>query len=271
MLKIAVVGAQDILGQELVRTLEAHHCSVLPLASGPLTKEQEENDIVAFTPTPELIKDYDAIILAQPEPKGLLDKFSGRVLDVTSDASRGTPAPLVGAWGTENRLFVRPAVEQILLLLPGLIENFGTVSGVYLRSVSHRGETGLMELHQQSVAVLQGEEPGTAPLGYRAAFELVPQKPKGRITDIFTPTFHGDILVLNLINPDKLMSKITNAPDQVVWVDTPPTSRDASTRSEALAYADLDSSGHYATLIIGFDAILWGVLRPMIRLLSLKV
>ena len=113
MLKIAVVGAQDILGQELVRTLEAHHCSVLPLASGPLTKEQEENDIVAFSPTPELIKDYDAIILAQPEPRGLLDKFSGRVLDVTSDASRGIPAPLKGAWGTENRLFVRPAVEQI--------------------------------------------------------------------------------------------------------------------------------------------------------------
>ena len=271
MLKIAVVGAQDILGQELVRTLEAHHCSVLPLASGPLTKEQEENDIVAFAPTRDLIKGYDAVILAQPEPVGLLDEFLGRVLDVTADASRGTPAPLTGPWGPENRLFVRPAVEQILLLLPHLVENLGTVSGVYLRSVSHRGELGLMELHQQSVAVLQGEEPDSTQLGYRAAFEVVPQKPKGRITDVFTPTFHGDLLVLNLVNLEKRMTKKTNLPGQVKWADTPPTSRDVATRSEVLVYADLDAAGQYATLVIGFDAILWGVLQPMVRLLSLKV
>ncbi len=271
MLKIAVVGAQDILGQELVRTLEMHHCSVLPLASGPLTKEQEENDIVAFAPTPELIQDYDAVILAKPEPTGLLDQFSGRILDVTAGASRGVPAPLTGSWGDDKRVFVRPAVEQILLLLPQLVENLASISGVYLRSVSHRGESGLMELHQQSVAVLQGEEPDITPLGYRAAFEVVPQKPKGRIIDILTPTFYGDLLVLHLVNLQKTMSKKIDAPPQVLWVDTPPTSRDVATRSEVLVYADVDSSGQYVTLVIGFDPILWGVLQPMVRLLSLKV
>ncbi len=271
MLKVAVVGAQDILGQEIVRTLETYRCSVLPLASGPLTKDQEENDIVAFAPTPDLIQGYDTVVLAQRAPVGLLDGFPGRVLDVTVDASQGVPAPIKGAWGSEQRLFIRPAVEQILILLPHLVDHLGTVSGVHLRSVSHRGESGLMELHQQSVAVLQGEEPDVTSLGYRAAFEVVPQKPKGRITDVLTPTFHGDLLVLHVHNSETLMSKKAQLPDQVRWVEAPPTSRDVATQGEVLVYTDLNPAGHEATLIIAFDAILWGVLHPMVRLLSLKV
>ena len=49
-----------------------------------------------------------------------------------------------------------------------------------------------------SAEVIKGEDPDITKLGYRAAFELVPQIPRGNLVEVRTPTFHGDLLVLNL-------------------------------------------------------------------------
>jgi hypothetical protein len=55
MLKLAVIGAQTLLGRELVNALEAREASVVPLSTGPLTLEEEEGDLVVFAPTPALL------------------------------------------------------------------------------------------------------------------------------------------------------------------------------------------------------------------------
>ncbi len=65
MLKIAVIGAGSLLGRELVDTLEARECSVLPLSQGPMTRDEEFGDLVMFAPEPALMEDIDLVILAE--------------------------------------------------------------------------------------------------------------------------------------------------------------------------------------------------------------
>ncbi len=72
MLKIAVIGAQTLLGRSLWLPWEPQDCSVLPLATGPMTKQDEEGDLVVFAPEPALLQGLDVVILRIP-PK--LDRF----------------------------------------------------------------------------------------------------------------------------------------------------------------------------------------------------
>ena len=51
MLKLAVIGAQTLLGRELVAALEAREASVLPLSIGELTVAEETGDLVVFAPS----------------------------------------------------------------------------------------------------------------------------------------------------------------------------------------------------------------------------
>ena len=82
MLKLAVVGAQTLLGQELVQVLEAKEASVLPLATGALSREQEEADLVIFAPEPALLQGLDLVILADtPQAPDMLAGFTGRILE----------------------------------------------------------------------------------------------------------------------------------------------------------------------------------------------
>ena len=64
MLKLAVIGAQTLLGRELVNTLEARDASVVPLSIGALTVEEEIGDLVVFAPSKLLLEGLDAVILA---------------------------------------------------------------------------------------------------------------------------------------------------------------------------------------------------------------
>lgn len=178
MLKLAVVGAQTLLGQELVQVLEAKEASVLPLATGALSREQEEADLVIFAPEPALLQGLDLVILADtPQAPDMLAGFTGRILDLRETPGEGLePWPLTGAWPAEHRMLRgRPALEQVLSLLPTLVRGFGDVAGTHLRSVACLGQRGLEGLKAQSVTVLKGHDPDTTDLGYRAAFEVVPQ------------------------------------------------------------------------------------------------
>lgn len=271
--KIAVVGAQSLFGQEIVRGLEQQHCSVLPLASTTLTREQEEEEIVAFTPTPELVEGFELMVLVSDPPEGLLDTFKGKVLDIRSRATLGNPAPLTGQWPSSERiLFLRPAVDTAIATLPSLFGEIAELSGVHLKSMAHQGELGILELHQQSIAVLQGEEPDSTLLGYRAAFELIPHSPRGKLIEVLTPTFHGDLLCMMIKpSPGALIPKVQPNVEGVVWLQHPPTSREIATQSQLFVYVAHDDQGASAQVILGFDAILYGVLRPLFRLLDLPL
>ncbi|HEU4952363.1 MAG TPA: hypothetical protein VFT46_10445 [Holophagaceae bacterium] len=265
MLKLAVLGAQGLLGRELAGALE-RHASVLPLATAALTKDEEEADLVLFAPDPALLQGMDAVILTDTPPEGLLEGFPGRILDARPEGAEGETLPF-GAWpANERRMKLRPAVEQVLALLPKLVGGLGSVRGTHLRAVAHLGDAGLMGLHAQTTAVLQGEEPDTAALGYRAAFELVPQLPKGRLIEVRVPVFHGDLLVLHLAGEGL---QPLDAPEGVAWVAAPPSSRDVAVSANLLAHLQVDEDGRGATLTLGFDPILWGVLRPVMRAFGL--
>lgn len=268
MLKLAVIGAQTLLGRELVEVLEARDASVVPLATGALTPEQEEQgEIVVFAPEPALLEGLDAVILADaPQDELLLADFPGRILDLRREPDMALdPMPLSGAWpeGVKS-LRGRAATDLVLAALPKLMGGFTDVSGTHLRSVAWLGDEGLDALAEQTVAVLNGEEPETDKLGWRAAFEVVPQVARGRFVEVRVPAFHGDLLILHL-KGDALAKQ--EAPEGCAWVDVPPTNRDVAVSANLLAHwAQGEGSG---VLTLGFDPVLWGTLRPALRLFGL--
>jgi hypothetical protein len=144
-----------------------------------------------------------------------------------------------------------------------LVDGIEHISGVHIRSVAHLGEKGIRGLADQTRAVLDGDDPDETMLGYRAAFEAVPMPPKGNLVEVRVPTFHGDILILNL----RGSLKKKDAPQNAQWLDAPPTSRDVAVSDMLLLHYAPNSEG--ATLMMGFDPILWGVLQPVVRLLGL--
>jgi hypothetical protein len=272
MLKVAVLGAQSLAGRELVGALEPH-CSVLPLSAGALTQAEEEGDLVVFAPDPALLEGIEIVILMETPQEDFLKHFQGRILDLRThqeSSIKSEAMPLMGPWPkNELRLHTRPAVEQVLALLPQLFENLGEIAGTHLRSVAYLGDAGLSALFQQSTAVMQGEDPDTETLGYRLAFEMAPQAPRGNIIEVRVPVFHGDLLVLQLRAVEGKILSPKDAPAGVKWVTEPPSSRDVAVSAELLAHRSVSKDGRSATLTLGFDPILWGVLRPTLRLLGL--
>ena len=274
MLKLAVIGAQTLLGRELVNALEAQDASVVPLSIGPLTVAEEEGDLVVFAPDPVLLEGLDAAILADTPDLALLEGFPGRILDLRSEPeARIDPMPLAGPWpqGVKS-LRGRPALEQVLALLPSLLEGVGEVGGTHLRSVAWMGDRGLDGLVEQTLAVLNGEDPDITKLGYRQAFEVVPVPPvagKGRLMEIRVPSFHGDLLILQIRAAEGRSLVKKEAPAGVKWVAAAPSSRDVAISADLLAHVDIAAEGKAAVLTLGFDPVLWGTLRPTMRVLGL--
>jgi hypothetical protein len=271
MLKLAVVGAQTLLGRELVQSLEPQDCSVLPLSTGALTQAEEDGDLVVFAPVPSLLEGLDVVILADtPQDPELFAAFSGRILDLREEPdAKLDPMPLSGTWPKGVKAFRgRPALEQVLALLPSLVDGCAEVAGTHLRSVACLGDRGLEGLMEQSVAVLNGQDPDTEKLGYRAAFEVVPQAPRGSLIEVRVPAFHGDLLVLHLRGNEGIALVQKEAPAGVRWTEAPPSSREVAVSSDLLAHLTLTSAGRTGLLTLGYDPILWGILRPTLRLLG---
>lgn len=274
MLKLAVIGAQTLLGRELVGALEAREASVLPLSIGPLSVEEEIGDLVVFAPSQALLEGMDTVILADTPDPALLEGFPGRILDLRSEPEpRINPMPLSGPWpqGVKS-LRGRPALEQVLALVPSLLAGVGEVGGIHLRSVAWMGDRGLDGLVEQTLSVLNGEDPDLTKMGYRQAFEVVPVPPvagKGRLMEIRVPSFHGDLLILQIRALDGQALVKKDPPMGVKWVEAPPSSRDVAVSADLLAHGDLTADGKSAVLSLGFDPVLWGVLRPAMRVLGL--
>ena len=274
MLKLAVIGAQTLLGRELVGALEAQDASVVPLSTGPLTLAEEEGDLVMFAPDPALLEGLDVVLLAETPGPGQLDTFHGRLLDLRPEPdAKLDPMPLAGPWPKDTlALRARPALEQVLALLPSLVDHLAEVAGTHLRPVAWMGDRGLDGLVEQTLSVLNGEDPELVKLGYRQAFEVVPvpsQAGKGRLLEVRVPAFHGDLLILHLRAQEGQTLAMKGAPAGVRWVDAPPSSRDVAISSDLLVHLEPTADGRNATFTLGFDPILWGVLRPAMRVLGL--
>jgi hypothetical protein len=272
MLKIAVIGAGTLLGRELVDTLEPRECSVAPLSHGPMTRDEEFADLVMFAPEPSLLEDIDLVLLAEtPAAEDLLAGFKGRILDLRAEPEASLdPMPLAGPW-PKGKLALRgrPAVEQVLAVLPKLVAGLGEVAGTHLQSVAHLGDRGVDGLMEQTAAIFKGEDPDIEKLGYRGAFEMVPRLPRGRMIQVQVPAFHGDLLILHLRAAEGQVLTRLEAPQGVEWRDLPPTSREVAVSPFLLAQFSPADEGRTAVLTLGFDPILWGVLMPILRLLEL--
>jgi hypothetical protein len=260
------------MGRELVHSLEPQECSVLPLSTGVLTQAEEDGPLVVFAPEAALMEGLDVVILADtPMDPELLTGFPGRILDLREAPDPSLdPMPLAGRWPEQQRAFRgRPALEQVLALLPSLVEGTVDVSGTYLRSIAHLGDKGLEGLMEQTLAVLNGEDPSLEKLGYRAAFEVVPQSPRGSLIEVRVPIFHGDLLILHLRADNGIALVQKEAPAGVLWAEHPPSSREVAVSSDLLAHLTLGTAGRSGLLTLGFDPVLWGLLRPTLRLLGL--
>jgi hypothetical protein len=272
MLKIAVIGAGTLLGRELVDTLEPRECSVLPLSHGAMTMDEELGDLVMFAPDARLLEDIELLILAEtPDDPGFLMDFKGRILDLRANAEPTLATmPLAGAWPKGvTALRTRPTLEQVLAILPRLVTGLGEVAGTLLRSVAFLGDVGVDGLMEQTAAIFKGEDPDTEKLGYRAAFEVVPQPPRGRIIEIRVPAFHGDLLILHLRAAEGQLLAPLDPPENILWAEHPPTSREVAVSPHLLAHLALCEDGRAGVLTLGYDPILWGTLMPILRLLEL--
>ena len=70
------------------------------------------------------------------------------------------------------------------------------------------------------------------------------------------PTFHGDLLVLNLRSAEGKRLALKPPPEGVAWVDQPPTSRDVAVSINLLAHLSLSADANQGMLTLGFDPIL---------------
>ena len=272
MLKIAVIGAGTLLGRELVDTLEPRECSVLPLSHDVMSMDEELGDLVMFSPAANLLEGIDLLIMAEtPADPAFLMGFPGRILDLRADAEASlTPMPVTGTWPAgSTALRGRPAMEQVLAILPRLLDGLGEVSGTYLRSVAHLGDRGVDGLMEQTAAIFKGEDPQVEKLGYRAAFEVVPQLPRGRMIEVRVPAFHGDLLILHIRAAEGRVMTQLDPPDNILWAEHPPSSREVAVSPHLLAHLALCEEGKAGVLTLGFDPILWGTLMPTLRLLGL--
>ena len=272
MLKIAVIGAETLVGREVVNSLNGKACSVLPLTYNHTFSSDNTDDLVVFAPYPSALENIDVVILAEtPNMPEMLSNYSGRILDIRNQSDCSLePIPLVGSWPKNKiALRIRPAMEQVLAIVPQLIINIDSLCGTYLQSVAHLGNDGIEGLKEQTIAALNGEEPRVDKLGYRGAFELVPQISQGHLMNVKVPTFYGDMLILH-INATKgqVLHKL-QAPCGVEWRDTTPTSREVAISPYLLAHCFFRKDSQAAILTLGFDPILWGLLMPILRLLEL--
>jgi len=272
MLKLAVIGAASLLGRELVQALETRECSVLPLTAGPMTRDEEVGDLVVFAPDPALLEEIDLVILVEtPVAPGLLAAFKGRILDLRAEPDPALePMPLAGAWPAGvSALRGRPPLEQVLATVPHLVGGVGEAAGTHLQSVAHLGDRGVDGLMEQTVAIFRGEDPEIGKLGYRAAFEVVPEPPRGRLVTVRVPAFHGDLLILHLRAEDGRILARLMPPQGVEWRDRPASSREVAVSPYLLAHFAPAEGDRAGVLTLGFDPILWGVLMPTMRLLEL--
>jgi len=272
MLKIAVIGAGSLLGRELVDTLEPRECSVLPLAHGPMTRDEEFSDLVMFAPEASLLEGIELVLLAEtPAAPELLAGYQGRILDLRAEPEPSLdPMPLAGPWPKGKlALRVRPALEQVLAAIPRLVEGVGEVAGTHLQSVAHLGDRGVDGLMEQTAAVFKGEDPDIEKLGYRAAFEVVPQPPRGRMITVQVPAFHGDLMILHLRAAEGRTLNRLAAPEGVEWRERPASSREVAVSPFLLAHFAPVEEGRAGILTLAYDPILWGVLMPLLRLLEL--
>jgi hypothetical protein len=157
----------------------------------------------------------------------------------------------------------------VLAILPRLVAGIGEVGCTHLQSVAHLGERGVEGLMEQTRAIFRGEDPDTAQLGYRAAFEVVPGMPRGRLITIQVPAFHGDLLILHLRAAEGQALARLEAPAGTEWREHPPSSREVAVSPMLLAHFAPAEESRAGILTLGFDPILWGVLAPTLRLLEL--
>jgi len=87
--------------------------------------------------------------------------------------------------------------------------------------------------------------------------------------EVRVPSFHGDLLILQIRAAEGQSLTKKEAPGGVKWVDATPSSRDVAVSADLLAHADITPDGKAAMLTLGFDPVLWGVLRPTMRVLGL--
>jgi hypothetical protein len=92
---------------------------------------------------------------------------------------------------------------------------------------------------------------------------------KGRLLEVRIPSFHGDLLILQVRAQDGVSLAKKEAVSGVKWVASAPSSRDVAVSAELLAYLDLSEDGKAGVLTLGFDPVLWGILRPTMRVLGL--
>ena len=273
MLKIAVIGAGTMLGRALVETLEVCECSVLPLSCGVMTREEEFGDLVIFEPQPSLLEGIDVIILTEPLIiPGLLACFQGRILDLCVEPDLSMELiPVSGSWPQGVcALRARSALEQVLATVPNLVKFVGDISGTHLQSVAYLGDRGITGLMEQTLAVLNGEDPKLDKLSYRSAFEVTPCVPRGSVIQVRVPVFHGDLLVLHLRSVvGQRLSKSDEMRQDIEWKDKPPTSREVAISPNLLVHLAIANEGQTAVMTLGFDPILWGALRPVKCLLGL--
>jgi hypothetical protein len=87
--------------------------------------------------------------------------------------------------------------------------------------------------------------------------------------EVRVPSFHGDLLILLVRAQEGQILAKKEAPAGVKWVEPVPSSRDVAVSAELLAHLDLAGDGKAGMLTLGFDPVLWGILRPAMRVLGL--
>ena len=118
-------------------------------------------------------------------------------------------------------------------------------------------------------AIFKGEDPEIEKLGYRAAFEVVPQMPRGRMITVKVPVFHGDLMIVHARAAEGRTLARQDAPAGVEWREQPAPSREVAVSPYLLAHFAPSDEGRSGILTLAFDPILWGVLMPTLRLLGL--
>ncbi|HEY7856061.1 MAG TPA: hypothetical protein VIC32_06425, partial [Terriglobales bacterium] len=227
--RIAIVGADTLLGKELGTVLNERHfparsTALLQLAGAGAVAETQARSLTEFADEamlldpyrPEALAEADVVFFAEPPPAPV--EFPGIAIHLTGDDET---APLTGFSAarheTKRAQVAHPAAQALGLIVPllGRAGALEVASACVFEPASERGLAGIQELEQQTVRLLALQSQPQTVYDCQVAFNLrarLGEQAKPRLQDVRNQVERQSRRLLGSEAPPEMAVQLIQAP-----------------------------------------------------------
>ncbi len=227
--RIAIVGADTLLGKELGTVLNERHfparsTALLQLPGAGAVAETQARSLTEFADEamlldpyrPEALAEADVVFFAEPPPAPV--EFPGIAIHLTGDDET---APLTGFSAarheTKRAQVAHPAAQALGLIVPllGRAGALEVASACVFEPASERGLAGIQELEQQTVRLLALQSQPQTVYDCQVAFNLrarLGEQAKPRLQDVRNQVERQSRRLLGSEAPPEMAVQLIQAP-----------------------------------------------------------